>query len=455
MPTKDEVITVLKKCYDPEIPINIYDLGLVYNIDINEADGRVGVRMTLTAPGCPASAYIGTDVKRKIESLPGVKEAKVEVDGAAFYQRANPVAAAPRVRQILARLARHREEDHRAFEDAVAKAGLRPPAGGGHTPYPFEAVAKLVCYACGYVTEELPASCPSCGAARYAFEKEISKAMAWEIAVAAGKAGGARMAARAGVRQMDEYIDAKDLHACTMCGYCVPVCPAYREIGFESAAPRGKVFFMREHDKRGFGILDRLLGRETRPDAEFAKAVFECTACGACEDICMADIPFDRFWQDAKGGRVEAGLGMAQHAPVLENVRESHNIFGEPHGRRAAWLPKDAVQSPSPEAVFWVGCVASYRKQKVAEAVVKILNAARVRYRILGNDEWCSGAPLANMGFEEYVKKELMPRNIQAVAETGAKILVTACAEDVRAFLKDYRRWGGNPPFSVLHVLRD
>ena len=79
MPTKDEVITVLKKCYDPEIPINIYDLGLVYNIDINEGDGRVGVRMTLTAPGCPASAYIGTDVKRKIESLPGVKEATVNI----------------------------------------------------------------------------------------------------------------------------------------------------------------------------------------------------------------------------------------------------------------------------------------------------------------------------------------------------------------------------------------
>jgi len=260
------------------------------------------------------------------------------------------------------------------------------------------------------------------------------------------------MAARAGVRQMDEYIDAKDLHACTMCGYCVPVCPAYRKIGFESAAPRGKVFFMREHDKRGFGILDRLLGRETRPDAEFAKAVFECTACGACEDICMADIPFDGFWQDAKAWMVESGLGMPQHAPVLENVREFHNIFGEPHEGRAAWLPKDAVQSPSPEAVFWVGCVASYRKQRVAEAVVKILNAARVRYRILGTDEWCSGAPLANMGFEEYVKKELMPRNLQAVAETGAKILVTACAEDVRAFLKDYRRWGGNPPFSVLHI---
>ncbi len=260
------------------------------------------------------------------------------------------------------------------------------------------------------------------------------------------------MAARVALRQMDEYVDPPDLHACTMCGYCVPVCPAYRQIGFESAAPRGKVFLMREYDKRGFGILDGLLRRQTRPDAEFAKAVFECTACGACEDICMADIPFDGFWQDAKAWMVESGLGMPQHVPVLENVRETHNIFGELHERRAAWVPPEAVQSESPEAVFWVGCVASYRKQTVAEAVVKILNAAKVRYKILGTREWCSGAPLANMGFGEYVEKELMPRNIQAVAETGAKILVTACAEDVRAFLKDYRRWGGNPPFSVLHI---
>jgi len=79
MVSKDEVIGVLRKCYDPEIPINIYDLGLVYNIDIEEGSGKVGVRMTLTAPGCPASAYINADVKRKIEQLPGVKEASVQI----------------------------------------------------------------------------------------------------------------------------------------------------------------------------------------------------------------------------------------------------------------------------------------------------------------------------------------------------------------------------------------
>lgn len=77
MVSKDEVMAVLKKCYDPEIPINIVDLGLVYNVDIQ--GDRVSVRMTLTAPGCPASAYISQDVKRKLESIQGVKTAEVQV----------------------------------------------------------------------------------------------------------------------------------------------------------------------------------------------------------------------------------------------------------------------------------------------------------------------------------------------------------------------------------------
>jgi len=79
MATKEEVIAVLRKCYDPEIPINIYDLGLVYNIELQPDTGKVDVRMTLTAPGCPASAYIQMDVKRKLEQLPGIKEALVNI----------------------------------------------------------------------------------------------------------------------------------------------------------------------------------------------------------------------------------------------------------------------------------------------------------------------------------------------------------------------------------------
>src|SRR5207249_12180071 len=81
MATKEEVIGVLRKCYDPEIPINIYDLGLVYSIDLKPDEGKIDVEMTLTAPGCPASAYIHQDVKRKLEQLQGVREAVVNIVG--------------------------------------------------------------------------------------------------------------------------------------------------------------------------------------------------------------------------------------------------------------------------------------------------------------------------------------------------------------------------------------
>jgi len=77
MVTKEEIVTVLKDCYDPEIPINIWDLGLVYDINIQE--GNVGIKMTLTAPGCMMGGMIADDVKAKLKALNGVKDAKVDL----------------------------------------------------------------------------------------------------------------------------------------------------------------------------------------------------------------------------------------------------------------------------------------------------------------------------------------------------------------------------------------
>ncbi|HYM40138.1 MAG TPA: (Fe-S)-binding protein [Thermoplasmata archaeon] len=240
------------------------------------------------------------------------------------------------------------------------------------------------------------------------------------------------------------------LHACTMCGYCVPVCPAYQEAGWEGASPRGRVFALRQYDNRG--PLDRLLRRHVKPGEEFAANSWECTGCGACTEVCPVDIPFDTLWDEVKGWMVESGYGRKELEPYLLNVRESHNIYGKDPQERGAWLPPEAVQSESPEVVFWVGCVASYEKQQIARAVIKILNAAKVTYKILGPEEWCSGAPLARMGYQKEVEKQIMPHNLEAVARTGAKALVTACAECYRAFYRDYREWGGNAPFSVYHV---
>ncbi|XAO71858.1 MAG: SUF system Fe-S cluster assembly protein [Acetobacteraceae bacterium] len=75
---EDQIIGAIASVYDPEIPVNIYELGLIYAVDIYE-DGRVNIEMTLTAPNCPSAQELPLQVKQAVESVPGVTEAKVEI----------------------------------------------------------------------------------------------------------------------------------------------------------------------------------------------------------------------------------------------------------------------------------------------------------------------------------------------------------------------------------------
>ena len=68
---EERIIAMLKTVYDPEIPVNIYDLGLIYKIDLQD-DGDVSIDMTLTAPNCPAADFIMEDVRQKVDSVEGV-----------------------------------------------------------------------------------------------------------------------------------------------------------------------------------------------------------------------------------------------------------------------------------------------------------------------------------------------------------------------------------------------
>jgi FeS assembly SUF system protein len=71
-----EIVKMLKTVYDPEIPVNVYDLGLIYEIDVNDQQD-VLIRMTLTAPNCPMADDVVRDVRDKVKLVPGVKEVEV------------------------------------------------------------------------------------------------------------------------------------------------------------------------------------------------------------------------------------------------------------------------------------------------------------------------------------------------------------------------------------------
>ena len=75
---EERIVDVLKTVYDPEIPVNIYDLGLIYRVEVND-EGIVDIDMTFTAPSCPAADFILEDVRQKIDTIEGVKSAKVNL----------------------------------------------------------------------------------------------------------------------------------------------------------------------------------------------------------------------------------------------------------------------------------------------------------------------------------------------------------------------------------------
>lgn len=75
---EEAIVKMLKTVYDPEIPVNVYDLGLIYGIDINE-EGFAKIDMTLTAPNCPAADFIIEDIRIKLESIEGIKSVDINL----------------------------------------------------------------------------------------------------------------------------------------------------------------------------------------------------------------------------------------------------------------------------------------------------------------------------------------------------------------------------------------
>jgi FeS assembly SUF system protein len=78
MTLRDQVIAAMRRVYDPEMPVNIYELGLIYDVNV-DAEGRAAIRMTLTAPNCPVAGTLPGDVERAVRAVPGITDVKLEL----------------------------------------------------------------------------------------------------------------------------------------------------------------------------------------------------------------------------------------------------------------------------------------------------------------------------------------------------------------------------------------
>lgn len=76
--TEEKIVEMLKTVYDPEIPVNVYDLGLIYKIDLQD-DGTLNIDMTLTAPNCPAADFLVEDIRMKMDSIDAIKKTTIQI----------------------------------------------------------------------------------------------------------------------------------------------------------------------------------------------------------------------------------------------------------------------------------------------------------------------------------------------------------------------------------------
>ena len=110
---EERIVEMLKTVYDPEIPVNVYDLGLIYKIDLQD-DGEAVIDMTLTAPNCPAADFIMEDIRQKIESVEGVTAADPRRPALRFRRRGRALRRGgrllPRPDRVRRRTLEPREE---------------------------------------------------------------------------------------------------------------------------------------------------------------------------------------------------------------------------------------------------------------------------------------------------------------------------------------------------------
>ncbi len=245
-----------------------------------------------------------------------------------------------------------------------------------------------------------------------------------------------------------------DAYACIMCNRCQEVCPAYTtgKVLSPSALEVNKRYYL-SHAGAAFAA-----GEPSKPLLEFAiseEAVWACTSCGACVDICPVG---NEPMRDILSIRRSLVLMDNSFPKQLENafrgMERNVNPWNIAPAERMKWAEGLDVptieQNPAPEILWWVGCAPATdaRAQKTAQAFTKILNAAGVNYAVLGQNEQCSGDSARRAG-NEYLFFELANANVEILNDVAPKRIVTTCPHCLHTLKNEYPAFGGN--YEVIH----
>ena len=242
----------------------------------------------------------------------------------------------------------------------------------------------------------------------------------------------------------------RELTQCMQCGYCIEVCEAYARTPWESVTPRGKIYYLKQMDTRGAGLLDWFLGRGTELSPTFADAMYKCTGCGNCETVCHANIHLVSLWENIRAWLVSNEMGpKPAHVRIAQRIRKDGNPYGEV-GNRDNWWPKEVENAPVPDAVMYAGCTGAYRMQGLPAAGVKVLDRAGVKVGHLGDDEVCCTSPAIRTGVTS-LTLDNSKRIVDKANGIGAKDMVMTCAGCYKTVSHDFGGHFSKPGQNVYH----
>lgn len=257
-----------------------------------------------------------------------------------------------------------------------------------------------------------------------------------------------------------------DAYACIQCNRCQDVCPA---------SQTGKALSPAALEINKRMVLNTIAG-EVSPFALTGTAAFErdasagprllkavispeavwaCTTCGACMEVCPTQ---DEQMLDIVDIRRNLVMLEGEFPPALQNafrgMERTSNPWAISRDKRMEWAGSLSVptvdQVPDPDVLYWVGCAASYdpTAQKTARAVVQLLTEAHVKFAVLGKRESCTGDTARRAG-NELLYQEMAAAAVQTLNDARPRLVLASCPHCVNTIASEYPQFGGN--FTVMH----
>jgi heterodisulfide reductase subunit D len=249
-----------------------------------------------------------------------------------------------------------------------------------------------------------------------------------------------------------------ELDACTQCGECLSNCPVQDVTGNPAISPPEKIRMFKEFIRATNGLKARLFGSknvDNRLLEDFVKAVYECTTCGSCSQVCPVGIFTQRLWPALRREMVRRGIGpIGAQTDLPKAIERTGNPYDKPPEQRySPWFPGEVKIAERAEIAYYAGCTGAYEAQPMVKGDVLVLAKIGEPFTMLPPEqEVCCGFPLFITGQHDLLE-DLTKRLVNAYKAKGVKLLLCSCPCCVNIMVRDWPIFYGQElPFKVRHI---